>query len=186
MNNNRKAIIKRQGLLFLLGMVFLILVGCGTPATPTPILSTPTPASPTIGHWEGDNPLVSFDINSDGSISNFEMIVELTALDKCTLDLELTKIEADNSFAITLFAPYETLFSNLSDAERKTLEANNLVPTPMVIDTGEVYKRLDINGNFASPTTVSGTFVIMWCEDRIYYKSSATSPVRWKAEWKSP
>lgn len=52
------------------------------------------------GHWEGNNPSVSFNVLQDGSIGGFSIIVPLFGID-CTLEITSIALDANGAFVVT-------------------------------------------------------------------------------------
>jgi hypothetical protein len=106
-----------------LGLVVatLLLAGCGGAQ------------GPKQGHWEGEQPFVSFDVAADGSIASFEMRAPFAA-STCNITLDEVAVEG-NEF---------------------------LVDATTISESESSVGVFTITGNFDG-TTVSGTYLVSIC-----------------------
>jgi hypothetical protein len=72
--------------------------------TPEPPTATSTPSGPKAGHWEGDEPSVSFDIENDGNIHNFKLDIK-TPAGTCTVTSDEVAVEPDGKFTFIFGKP---------------------------------------------------------------------------------
>jgi photosystem II stability/assembly factor-like uncharacterized protein len=153
----------------------------GEANTPGSASSTP-PAlvKARTGHWEG-TPSVSFDVAANGDIQNFKMI-SFIGTGRCTVDIEEIPAQADGSFAYTALMKEDDYWPG---ADRASLRAKNVWPTPVVTEKGPMVEYIRIGGTLNTPTALSGTFKILVCGNTQILPAEGKGIEAWSAIWKS-
>ncbi|MFN8490885.1 MAG: hypothetical protein U0350_25050 [Caldilineaceae bacterium] len=167
--------------------------------TPTQAPTSTPLATPKIGHWEG-KPSISFDLTSAGEISNFKITVSIPQLGDCEISIEKfaiavsaqqqgTRCLQDGTICFAnIIKPDGTFMDtafikdiNVPETTKSFMKDNNLWPTPVQTGAGEMFEMARISGKFESPTTLTGDYKILICQDQF------TTPAEegaWQAEWK--
>jgi photosystem II stability/assembly factor-like uncharacterized protein len=159
-----------------------------TPAVPgksgTPTGSqSPTPSALTqakAGHWEG-TPSVSFDVAANGDIRNFKMISFIGTV-RCTVEIKEIPAQAAGGFVYTALIKEDNYWPG---ADRASLRAKNVWPTPVMTGDGPMVEAIRINGTLNSSTALSGTFKILVCGNTQMLPAEGKGVETWGAAWKS-
>lgn len=161
-----------------LGLALFLLIGCSAPAT---VQETQAPAQrngPKSGHWEGE-PSVSFDIGSDGSLQNFQMAAS-AGQDTCNMEAQGIKVEDDGTFVIS---EWQELSAGLRGFIDHGVSLGAVKPATRQGDSAEMVESKHVDGKFETPETVSGSYLVTTCEDKMY---TTVKVPTWNAAWKKP
>jgi photosystem II stability/assembly factor-like uncharacterized protein len=183
----------RQAVILAVSALALASLACSAIARSTPAVSgkpdtatrppSPTPSALTqakAGHWEG-TPSVSFDVTANGDIRNFKMISSI-GTGRCTVEVNEIPAQADGSFIYTTLIKEDNYWPG---ADRASLRAKNVWPTPVVTDDGPMVEAIRIGGMLNTPTTLSGTFKILVCGNTQILPAEGKGVEAWSATWKS-
>jgi len=166
----------------------VLLNGCKPTTKIVPATITPMPPTNTVevaksGHWEGDH-AVSFDLSSDGHITNFTMTVPFDygqngSLENCTVTPDDFTV-VNNSFDVTKGVAITQ--NTLSFAGAIGL------PTPIVTQTSGsndmTIEAHRITGTFVTPTSITGTYSVQVCGSN--FRTYTEDKPIWNAAWKQP
>ena len=137
---------------------------------------------PKPGHWEG-TPAVSFDLSSDGQITNFIIGVPFGTgsnglTPTCTIKFRDIPL-VGNSFIFN--------FPGVMDTSTIDYLGKIGLPTPVVTQTKDGKALIDgqqIIGTFISPISLQGTYLILICDNNLSISKGDTPT--WTAAWKQP
>ena len=153
----------RQAVILAVSALALASLACSAIARSTPAVSDksgaatrlPSPAPPALnqakaGHWEGTSS-VTFDVAANGDIRNFKMI-SFIGTGRCTVEVKEIPAQADGSFMYTALIKEDNYWPG---ADRASLRAKNVWPTPVVTGDGPMVEAVRINGKLNTPTALS-------------------------------
>lgn len=153
-------------------------ISADAPASTDGSIVTP-PASdvvPEAGHWEGE-PSVSFEVTNDGVIRDFSMRASM-GMDTCAITANEIPIEADHTFAIS---EWRELTDGLRSFIASGVGRGTVAPATKQFGSGEMVESKRIAGQFDTANTLTGSYLITQCEDRI---QTVVKVPTWNAEWK--
>lgn len=146
---------------------------------------------PKHGVWEG-YPGVKFEVNSAGDILNFTL-AEFLGLSECKITIDKIDVGEEGYFAIRQYIPEKDYWidPNISEEERKikkeeAKKAYGYWPRTIMKDGTKMIEILHINGEFNSPSSLSGNYIILSCDGQqsFYKKEIYDAGKTWTAEWK--
>lgn len=183
----------RQAVILAVAALALASLACSAISRSTPAVSgekgtatrspSPTPLALTkarVGHWEG-TPSVSFDVAANGDIRNFKMTAFI-GTGRCTIEVNEISANADGDFIYTALIEEDNYWPG---ADRASLKAKNMWPTPVVTGKGAMVEAVRISGVLDTPAALSGKFKILVCGNTQILPAEGKGVEAWSATWKS-